>query len=122
MNQSGDPQQIIDEAFEPHTYSTRELEPIVRAAKLKNAKLVDFWTAGEKHDGFGGIIRIQLNGGANPVGDVVSMLLGAYRSLPLSLTINVAPHNPSADVGFTTVKPDLWHPGQPSPGALRQEQ
>jgi hypothetical protein len=121
MNEYEDPRQIIIAAFEARTYSIERLEPIIRAAEIENAELVDFWTMGENHDALGGTIRIQLGDGADAVAAVVSTLVGAYRSLPLSLTINVAPHNPSADVGFTTVKPFLWHPGQPSLDALRQE-
>jgi hypothetical protein len=120
MNEYEDPREIIIEAFEAGTYGIERLEPIIMAAEIEHAKLVDFWVMGEKHDAVGGTIRVQLGEDADAVGAVVSTLVGAYRSLPLSLTINVAPHNPSADVGFTTVKPFLWHPGQPSLDALRQ--
>lgn len=115
------PEQIIKEAFAKSRYSIQLLDPIIMAAKVDNAKLVDFWTYGEKHDAIGGTIRVDLDTGADSVGTVVSTLLTDYKKLQLSLTVNVAPYNAAADVSFTSVKPFLWHPGQPSLDALEPD-
>jgi hypothetical protein len=118
VNTYEDPREIIRKAFEARRYSIDRLQPIIRAAEQENAKLVDFWTHGEKHDAIGGTIRVGLNDGADSVGKVVSTLLADYETLQLSLTVNVAPYNPAADVSFTSVRPFWWHPGQPSLDAL----
>ncbi|HEX6507076.1 MAG TPA: hypothetical protein VF221_05530, partial [Chloroflexota bacterium] len=81
------------------------------------AQLVDFWTVGDKPDDIGGTIRVELREGADNVGNVVAILVAAYRQLPLDLVVTVAPHNPSADVDFSSakIKAYAWGPGQPSP-------
>lgn len=121
MTEYDDPRQIIREAFEAARYGIDRLEPIIQAAEEESAKLVDFWTYGEKHDAIGGTIRVSLDDGSDSVGRVVATLLAAYKSLPLSLVINVAPFNPAADVSFSSIKPTLWHPGQPSLDALKPD-